>query len=266
MYQRLKSALAIHTWCVDALACLTESNAEAQVAHRAALHRALLKGCERAGAVKTIVNSHAVEIDYDNTRVRIRPFTDANAEGEWIEADVILAADGVKSFARTRILEITGEEDGCKLISFAVWVILNLCTTAIPTGQAAYRILIKREQCLDDPELLELIDGSVSHRWIGEKRHIIAYPISQHRIFNIVSAHPDTNFAAGPSAAWTSSGSKAEMLKVFENFKSPKVQKLLNMAPDGNILEWALKVHKPVPKWSVNKVALIGDACHPTLP
>jgi len=49
------------------------------------------------------------------------------------------------------------------------------------------------------------------------------------------------------------------MLKVFETF-SPRVQKLLRLAPEGNILEWALRVYKAVPQWSVNNVALLGDA------
>jgi salicylate hydroxylase len=47
-----------------------------------------------------------------------------------------------------------------------------MCTVE-DTGQAAYRILVHREQVLDDPELLALIDGKTSYRWIGEGRHII---------------------------------------------------------------------------------------------
>jgi salicylate hydroxylase len=49
---------------------------------------------------------------------------------------------------------------------------LTMCTVE-DTGQAAYRILVHREQVLDDPELLALIDGKTSYRWIGEGRHII---------------------------------------------------------------------------------------------
>lgn len=48
-----------------------------------------------------------------------------------------------------------------------------LNSTVLDTGQAAYRIMIKRSQVNEDPELLPFFDGSHSYRWIGEKRHII---------------------------------------------------------------------------------------------
>lgn len=54
------------------------------------------------------------------------------------------------------------------------------CQTVEDTGQAAYRILVHREQVLDDPELLALIDGKTSYRWIGEGRHIIVRPTFEH--------------------------------------------------------------------------------------
>lgn len=41
------------------------------------------------------------------------------------------------------------------------------------TGQAAYRIIVKRSMINEDPELLPFFTGSHSYRWIGEKRHII---------------------------------------------------------------------------------------------
>lgn len=41
------------------------------------------------------------------------------------------------------------------------------------TGQSAYRIMLTKEKMYTDPELKELIDGDISYRWIGHKRHII---------------------------------------------------------------------------------------------
>lgn len=43
--------------------------------------------------------------------------------------------------------------------------------------------MLTREQMKNDPELLELIDGDRVTRWIGEKRHIIAYPVDGKRIY-----------------------------------------------------------------------------------
>jgi salicylate hydroxylase len=55
------------------------------------------------------------------------------------------------------------------------------------TGQAAYRILVHRDQINEDPELLPFFTASHSSRWIGEKRHIIAYPIASGTIYNMAS-------------------------------------------------------------------------------
>lgn len=53
------------------------------------------------------------EYDVDNTRLKVRKNDGNNKDGqqEWIEADVILAADGVKSKARSVLLSRSGEKD-----------------------------------------------------------------------------------------------------------------------------------------------------------
>jgi salicylate hydroxylase len=156
----------------------------------------------------------------------------------------------------------------------------------VDTGQAAYRIMVRRSMINEDPELLPFFTGSHSYRWIGEKRHIIvsssqpkpkhpalladpltclsqAYPIDSHDLFNMSTAHPDRRFVEADS--WTATGSKKEMLEVFHDF-CPRVQKLLSLVPDRDVLEWKLRVHEPLSTWVDHNVALVGDACHPTLP
>jgi salicylate hydroxylase len=102
-------------------------------------------------------------------------------------------------------------------------------------------------------------------RWIGEKRHIIAYPVQNHEIYNLSTVQPDDNFAAAPDTTYTTKGSKKVMLDVFHDF-CPRVQKMLNLVPDGEVCEWKLRVHEPLPTWIYGSTALVGDACHPTLP
>ncbi|KAF2090222.1 putative monooxygenase [Saccharata proteae CBS 121410] len=165
-----------------------------------------------------------------------------------VTADVILAADGVKSVVRPQILHELGVDADVE-----------------DTGQAAYRIMLKREDMASDPEMLELIDSNRVTRWIGEKRHIIAYSVANKSIYNLSTVQPDTNFAAAPSATYTTKGDKKSMLDIFSDF-CPLVQKMLNLVPDGEVCEWKLRVHSPLPTWVHGSVALVGDACHPTLP
>jgi salicylate hydroxylase len=55
------------------------------------------------------------------------------------------------------------------------------------------------------------------------------------------------------------------MMEVYGDF-CPMVKRMLDLVPDGEVCEWKLRVHEPLPFWVNQQTALIGDACHPTLP
>ncbi|KAG9762719.1 putative monooxygenase, partial [Aureobasidium melanogenum] len=218
------------------------------VGHRSSLAGEMYKGCKEEAASITFHFSHSVQKVHQwspKVKFQVQP-----REGEAfdVECDVLLAADGVKSNIRDQMLAL-----------------LNIDAKVVDSGQAAYRIMLKREEMEHDPELLELIDAERATRWIGERRHIIAYPVSNNTIYNLSTAQPDVNFAAAPSATYTTKGSKKEMLEVYADF-CPKIQKMLNMVPEGEVCEWKLRVHAPLPTWVHGNMALVGDACHPTLP
>ncbi|KAI9709925.1 MAG: hypothetical protein M1820_003003 [Bogoriella megaspora] len=165
-----------------------------------------------------------------------------------VEADVVLAADGVKSNSRVALLNELG-----------------VSAEVEDTGQSSYRIMLKREQMEHDPELKTLIDADQVTRWVGEKKHIIAYPVDNKNIYNISTAHPDTHFAEAPSATYTTRGSKTDVFETYAKF-SELCHRMLDLVPDGEVCEWKLRVHAPMPAWILGSVALVGDACHPTLP
>lgn len=65
--------------------------------------------------------------------------------------------------------------------------------------------------------------------------------------------------------SWTRKGDKGEMLDFYKDW-CPEVQNLLSYVPDGDVMEWTLNSHNPLPSWVENQVVLIGDASHPMLP
>ncbi|KAK6393760.1 hypothetical protein LTR65_002137 [Meristemomyces frigidus] len=217
------------------------------VGHRASLAGSIHDGCKREKDVKFFMSTSAGEVKSWGPRPS---FEAIPREGEpySVECDVLLAADGVKSVVRDQLLRLK-----------------NIDAKIIDTGQAAYRIMLKREDMQNDPELLELIDKESVTRWIGEKRHIIAYPVSSKNIYNLSTVQPDRNFAAAPSSTYTTQGSKPQMMEVFGDF-CPMVKRMLDLVPDGEVCEWKLRVHEPLPFWVYEQTALVGDACHPTLP
>lgn len=215
--------------------------------HRASLAGGMYEGCQHQSAIKFNFGCTLQSVDTFAPRPT---FTVKPRDGEpyQVEADVLIGADGIKSMTRSQLLAQRG-----------------LDIAAEETGQAAYRVLLPRDAMASDPEMLALIDSNQVTRWIGEKRHWIAYPIASRTIYNMSSIQPDTNFASAPSITYTTKGSKDAMLKVFADF-CPVVQRMLNLVPDGEVCEWKLRVHKPLPTWVHGSVALVGDACHPTLP
>jgi len=93
--------------------------------------------------------------------------------------------------------------------------------------------------------------------------HTQGYPINAGELFNISTSQPDMHF--GEKDSWTALGDKKAMVATFHDFPA-RVKKLLNLVPEHEVLEWRLRAHKPLPVWVDNNVALVGDACHPTLP
>lgn len=218
------------------------------VGHRSTLAGGIYEACKRQNKavnffwMSTIscVSSFGPRPAFEVTPRKGEPYT--------VECDVLLAADGVKSCIRVEMLRT-----------------LKIDAEVVDTGQASYRIMLKRDEMKPYPELIALLDADQVTRWIGEKRHVIAYPVANKSVYNISTAHPDKNFAEAPSTTYTTRGSKRAMLDMYHDF-GPTVQKMLNIVPDGEVCEWKLRVHAPLPTWVHGSVALVGDACHPTLP
>ncbi|KAK3323430.1 hypothetical protein B0T19DRAFT_204128 [Cercophora scortea] len=215
--------------------------------HRASLAGGLYNGCKKESAITFHFSTSVVRVESYSPKP-VLTFQPRDGEPFQVEADIVLASDGIKSVTRTQMLAdlgtVSSEED---------------------TGQAAYRIMLKRSEMEHDPEMIALLDSDTVVRWIGPQRHIIAYPISNKQIYNISTTQPDTNFAAATNATYTTRASKKAMLDVFADF-CPLVQRILDLVPEGEVCEWKLRIHKPLPTWVHGSVALLGDACHPTLP
>ena len=218
------------------------------VGHRSDLAGTMYEHCKLQKSVNFFLSTSAEEVKSFSPRPSFiaRP---RHGEPYEVQADVILAADGIKSTVRAQMLKELGID-----------------AEIIDTNQAAYRIMLKREDMENDPEMLQLINEDRVTRWIGEKRHLIAYPVSNKSIYNISTTQPDQKgFAAAPSATYTTKGSKTAMLDTFSDF-CPLIHRMLNLVPDREVCEWKLRVHTRLPTWVHGNVALVGDACHPTLP
>ncbi|CAG8931209.1 unnamed protein product [Penicillium salamii] len=206
------------------------------VIHRADLHNAIIDRAIALPNVELRENSPVKDVTFSPASVTL-------ANGDIVRGDVVIGADGIKSTIRSHLLE-------------------DSTIKAVATGDAAYRIMLPREVMEKDPELKALIDEPQATRWLGPERHIIAYPVRKHELYNVVLLHPDSH---GVEESWTTKGSKQEVVDNYDGWDS-KVRKLIDLVDDNEVLEWKLCLHHPLRTWIRGSVALIGDACHPMLP
>lgn len=211
--------------------------------HRGELQKVLLDAAIGAG-VELRTGSPVTNVD-DDFEARIQL-----ANGEWIEGDVLVAADGIKSKIRELITRFHSETSQQKM----------------STGDAAYRLLIPKEDLEHDQYSLSLLENNVATRWMGPHGHIMAYPIKGNTIYNMVLVHPEIGLMdPDHSESWTRKGNKYEMMGFYQSW-CPEVRRLLSLVTDGQVIEWTLNSHPPLGSWSENKTILIGDSSHPMLP
>ncbi|KAI5802025.1 monooxygenase [Pyronema domesticum] len=233
------TSVHIRRWANGALlgvAPVNKSFGDQYVIHRADLHRALYDRAIALPNVEVRVNSRVMTCDFDAPSVTL-------ASGEVIKADIVFGADGIKSRLRQQMLGLEKDEP-------------------IPTGDAAFRVVLPRSAMEHDPDLRELIDSPLGTRWIGPYRHIMAYPIKAHKLYNMVLLHPDD---IDSEESWTAKGPKSDLVNMYSGW-DPILQKIFALIPEEEVLRWKLCTHRPLPTWIKGKVALLGDACHPMLP
>jgi salicylate hydroxylase len=151
--------------------------------------------------------------------------------GARIVVDVLVGADGIHSAVRARLF---GEEEP----EFA--------------GCVAYRGLVPVERIAD----LGLERGNQS--WLGPGGHLVHYFVSRGRLLNFVGW---TEHDAWNREDWTDRATVARALAAFEGWHK-QVRRIIAAAETCFI--WALFDRDPLPRWSVGRTTLLGDACHPT--
>src|SRR5215831_3281972 len=153
--------------------------------------------------------------------------------GARITADVLVGPDGIHSAVRAALF---GEKDP----AFA--------------GCVAYRGLVPVERIAD----LGLELGNQS--WVGPGGHLVHYPVSRGGLLNFVgwTEHDEWN-----REDWTDRATIARALAAFEGWH-PQIRQVIAAAETCFI--WALFDRDPLPRWSVGRTTLLGDACHPMYP
>ena len=196
------------------------------VVHRGDLHGVFLKACEADPHIALRTSSEVVSYTQDANQVTARL-----RSGEVVRGLALIGADGLWSNIRKQLVG-----DGPPLVS----------------GHTTYRSVIPTERMPED------LRWNAATLWAGHKCHIVHYPLSDWRVFNLVVTFH--NHAPEPVAG--KSCSQEEVMRGFTHVH-PRAQDIIRCGSDWKF--WVLCDREPLATWTDGRVALLGDAAHPTL-
>ena len=198
-----------------------------RVGHRADLLAGLLAVARSTPGIELNTGCTAAAVTQSHSGVSLSLAGGAVAEGE-----ALVAADGIRSALRATV-----------------------CVAVAPAARNAilYRGLIPLQKVPPD------IEADCVTLWLCPGGHVVHYPVSNWRNFNIVAAVDGSL----PDAGWQTPANSAEVLRRFSGI-CEELASLLGTPPSW--ARWPGADVPSLPRWSKGRVALLGDAAHATLP
>tara|TARA_R110000868_G_scaffold104557_9_gene287981 strand:- start:3842 stop:5029 length:1188 start_codon:yes stop_codon:yes gene_type:complete len=152
--------------------------------------------------------------------------------GVTIEADIVVAADGIHSSLRPNVFPPS---------------------TPVFHGTISYRGLVHRDRIPDWPMDRWLM-------WAGPSKHFLVFPVRHGEIVNYVGFVPTDEEM---KESWSAPGDPDTLRAEFKGW-DPRIEDLL--AQVDHTFRWALYDREPLPTWTKGRLTLLGDAAHPMLP
>ncbi len=199
---------------------------------RADLHGLLQIALQQDGVVPLQLNTRVQSFAQQERRVVVQP-----SQGDALEVDALLGADGLWSAVRTQLLG-----DGPPRVS----------------GHLAYRAMLPQAR------LPEALRTQVVTAWLGPKFHVVQYPVRGGEWLNVVA------IVQGPVPDdlqnWDHSANAGELRALLANGCGPLLD-LVHAIDEWRL--WPLCDRPPMrsaAEQAQGRVALLGDAAHPMRP
>ena len=152
--------------------------------------------------------------------------------GATVEADVVVAADGIHSELRPSVYPPS---------------------TPVFHGTISYRGLVARDRLPDWPMDCWLM-------WAGPSKHFLVFPVRHGEMVNYVGFVPTDEEM---KESWSAPGDPDRLRAEFKGW-DPRIEYLLEQVD--HTFRWALYDREPLPTWTNGRLTLLGDAAHPMLP
>jgi salicylate hydroxylase len=196
--------------------------------HRNDLHGILVDAVRKLkpAAIKLGMRCTAVAQRDDAVTVRF-------ATGEEARGGALVGADGIHSQVRQCLFGASKPEF---------------------TRCVAWRGLVAMERL--PPHLSQL----VTTNWLGPQGHVLHYPVRRGELMNFISIVERDDWQV---ESWIVEGTRDELVGDFRNWHADVHAFIENIETP---YKWALLARGPMEQWSDQRITLLGDACHPTLP
>ncbi|KAL4901216.1 hypothetical protein BDW74DRAFT_182072 [Aspergillus multicolor] len=214
------------------------------LSHRVDLHNALRAAAGRevdGRKVEIRLASRVASVDAEAGVVTLE-------DGAVYTGDLVIGADGMHS---KTVKAITGTEPREE-----------------STGQSTYRWLVPVARLLSNPLTASLVNEiglNATHIFAAADRRLVMYPCRRGTLLNVAGIHPSSATAKTKTAtsSWLDSGNLDGLLETFKDF-APALREICRLGEDVRL--WSLASRQPPRSFVRGRLALLGDAAHPTLP
>jgi 2-polyprenyl-6-methoxyphenol hydroxylase-like FAD-dependent oxidoreductase len=196
------------------------------VVHRSDLHGVLLNGCVASDLIELRTDSEVVSYDQDGSEITARLISGGTVRGA-----ALIGADGLWSNVRKQAIG----DDPPRV-----------------SGHTTYRSVIPTDQMPED------LRWNAATLWAGPKCHIVHYPLSGWKVFNLVVTYH--NDAPEPVAGLPVE--KDEVLRGFGHIHD-RARQIIHHGSNWRL--WVLCDRDPVENWVDGRAVLLGDAAHPMM-
>jgi 2-polyprenyl-6-methoxyphenol hydroxylase-like FAD-dependent oxidoreductase len=214
--------------------------------HRAEIHQVVLDHARKCGIdirLGQAVESYFEEEDPNAAGGRCAGIV--TAAGERFTADIVLAAEGVKSKGRMSVLGFDDKPQA--------------------SGYAVYRAWFDSEELAANPLTRDLVANGDSHNgWIGRDVHFLSAAVKDGKEFSWVCTHRDESDI---DESWQFPGKVEDVLKCLDGW-APIVLEQVRLTPPDRLFDYKLVFRDPLPTFVSpgGRIVLIGDSAHPFLP
>ncbi len=205
-------------------------HAPSLVIHRGDLQKALLERVTLSPRIELVTGTQVLGFASTKNGVQVGA---RNANGNVrFDGHMLIGADGLHSAVRSRLG--LGESD-----------------TPIYSGRTAWRTILDATSA--PPAALRF----QTNLWLGPHAHLVHYPLRQGEIVNVVAIVEDSWRGADDENYWHEDGDPREIKARFSRWHKD-ARDVIGAANTWQ--RWPLFDRNPVPRWSVDRVVLLGDA------